>query len=187
MLRFLSLCLLLSCTAAASAATPAPRQSDASFAAAIRNQSTAPPYVLITEVDGNTGIARPTCVTANLLMGAIYQENELGSGREDQMTALHIALTAKDHVFTFSKRRALDNIPHDYSEAELALVRDALKSLSTQDLRDARLRASALDKLVANRAAIPHNALRDATACVLIERGLSPGMGDISDELWVRP
>ncbi len=180
-------CLLLACAAcaatAAGAATHAARQSDASFAAAIKNQSTAPSYVLITEIDGNTGKSRQTCVTANLFMGAIHLENELGYDTEDQMTALHVALTTPDHVFTFTKRAALGNIPHYYTDEQLAQVRDALKPLTEKQLRDATAREAALDKL----GALAHSARRDATACVLIERGLSPGMGDISDQIGVRP
>jgi len=143
----------------------------------------APSYVLITEIDGNTGKSRQTCVTANLLMGAIHRENELGNDAEDQMTALHIALTTPDHVFAFTKRTALENIPHDYSDEQLSQVRDALKPLSKAQLVDAASRETALNNLKA----MPHNARRDATACVLIERGLSPGMGDVSDQIWVRP
>lgn len=177
-------CILLAFAAGAvGAATHAARQSDTSFAAAIRNQSTAPSYVLITEVDGNTGKSRQTCVTANLFMGAIHRENELGYDAEDQMTALHIALTTPDHVFTFTKRTALENIPHSYSDDQLAQVRDALKPLTEKQLLDAKAREAALGKL----GAIPYAARRDATACVLIERGLSPGVEDISDQIWVRP
>ncbi|HEY9009472.1 MAG TPA: hypothetical protein VIN06_00495 [Devosia sp.] len=165
------------------AVTQGPRQSDASFAAAIRNQSTAPSYVLITEIDGNTGKSRQACVTANLLMGAIYRENELADDAEGRMTALHIALTTPDHVFTFTRRDALENIPHAYSDDQLSEVRAALKSLSTAQLLDAARRETALNSINA----MPHEARRDATACVLIERGLSPGMGDISDQIWVRP
>jgi hypothetical protein len=172
-------CILLACTTAAHAA----RQSDASFATAIKNQSTAPSYVLITEIDANTGKSRQTCVTANLFMGAIHREHELGFDTEDQMTALHIALTTPDHVFTFTKRTALENIPHYYSDEQLALVRDALRPLSQNQLLDAKAREAALGKL----GAMVHEARRDATACVLIERGLSPGTGDISDQIWVQP
>ena len=177
-------CLVLACSAcSAGAATHASRQSDASFAAAIKNQSTAPSYVLITEIDGNTGESRQTCVTANLLMGAIQRENELGHDAEDRMTALHIALTTPDHIFKFTKRTALENIPHDYSDEQLAQVRDALKPLTERQLLDAQAREVALGKL----GPMAHDSRRDATACVLIERGLSPGMGDISDQIWVRP
>lgn len=177
-------CILLACAVgAAGAATHAARQSDASFAAAIRNQSTAPSYVLITEVDGNTGNSQQTCVTVNLFMGAIHRENELGYDAKDQMTAVQIAMTTPDHVFTFKKQTALQNIPRYYSDDQLAQVRDALKPLTDKNLLDAKARQTALGKL----GEIPHDALRDATACVLIERGLSPGIGDITDQLWVRP
>ena len=152
--------VLLACAAAgagvAGTVVHEPRQSDASFAAAIGNQSTAPSYVLITEIDVNTGKTRQTCVTANLLMGAIHRENELGFDAEDQMTALHIALTTPDHVFRFTKRKALENIPHYYSDEELAEVRDALKPLSKAQLVDAASREAALNNLKA----MPHNARR---------------------------
>ena len=106
-----------------------PRQSDASFAAAIRNQSTAPSYVRIAEIDGNTGKSRQTCVAANLLMSANFRENGRGNDAEGQMTALHIAPTTRSHVFTFTRRTALGNIPHDYSYDQLAQVRDGSQAV----------------------------------------------------------
>ena len=161
------------------------QQSDASFSAAVLNESTAPSYVMITEVDGNTGTERQTCVIANFLLGAIHRENDLAFDRDGSIAAQHIALTTKDHVFTFRKQAALDNIPHYYSQEQLSQVREALMGLTNADLLNASQRGSALGQLGAGHGGIAHNALRDATACVLIERGLSPGMGDITDELWV--
>lgn len=177
-------CALLACAAVPGVAATPPRQSDASFKAAIENLSTAPSYVLITEIDGNTGASRQTCVTANFLLGAIHVENELGYDSEGQMTALHIALTSRDHVFTFKRRKALDNLPHYYTDADLAKVRETTRGMSVDQVLAAMANGGPLDRLSAGGWE-RHVAIRDATACVLLERGASPGMGDISDRLWV--
>lgn len=66
---------------------------------------------------------------------------------------------------------------------QLALVRDTLKPLSQNQWLEVKAREAALGKLVA----MPPEARRDATACVLIERGLSPVIRDIGDEIRVRP
>jgi hypothetical protein len=63
------------CVVAAPATTEnPPYQSPESFAAAIRDDSTSPVYVLITVVDDNTGKARTGCTLGNFLLGAIHMQ-----------------------------------------------------------------------------------------------------------------
>lgn len=158
-----------------------PVQSQANFEAAIHNDSTAPSYVLITLVDARTESARSTCTTANLLMGAIHREYDLGYDKASQSRAREIALSNKTHVFRFTKQDALHNIPVTYAESDLARVRTILAPLSIDELR------AGFEFKEGKLHSLEDEANRDAVACVLIERGLSPGVGDRSSRLWLAP
>jgi hypothetical protein len=136
-MKLVKLFCVMACATSAGAAPMPPRQSDTSFEAAIHNQSTAPSYVLITVVDANTGASQSTCTTANLLLGAIHLEVGIGYDREGQSAAMQIALTNERHVFSFEKRKALDNIPRYYSDEDLAYVRKAVQGLSVPQVLDA--------------------------------------------------
>ena len=173
-------------TAFVSSAADGPIQSQASFEAAVRNHSTAPPYVLITVVDEKAGKVRSGCTTVNAFMGAIHMEYGLGYDPAGEARATDIALTSQDHVFKFKNRRALENIAFAYSGAVLNEIRGKLSGLSEQQLRDGIATSGSLHELYqGKRPWQVHDAYRDALACVLIERGLSPGMGDPTDQLWV--
>lgn len=162
-----------------------PSQSRASFEAAIRNHSTAPPYVLIIVIDERSKAVRSTCTTVNLLLGAIHREygldfDDVGSAKTEE-----IALSHLDHAFTFSRQEALANIPVWYSAADLAAIRAKLAPLTLDQLREGFSSHGKLHSLYQVKDWEWHRAYRDATACVLIERGLSPGLGDRSDQLWL--
>lgn len=171
----------------ATAASSAIRQSDASFEAAIHNRSTAPFYILITVTDASTGAAQSICTTANFLLGAIHLEDGIGYDPEGVDRAMRVALMSKDHVFTFQKRKALGNIPRYYSDDDLVYVREALQGMSVPQILEAFASQGALHELYQGGSLERHAAYRDAVACVLIERGASPGMGDRTDKIWVRP
>jgi hypothetical protein len=164
-----------------------PAQSQASFEAAIHNHSTAPSYVLITVVDSRSKSVRTTCTTANLLMGAIHREFGLEYDKASQAKAEEIALANKTHVFHLAKREALKNIPYSFSQSDLEAVRAKLASLSIAQLRDGFANTGSLHSIYRVEPWERHQAYRDATACVLIERGLSPGMGDRTDHIWLAP
>ena len=169
-----------------SLAAGGPVQSRASFEAAVRNRSTAPPYVLITVVDEKAGKVRSGCTTVNAFMGAIHMEHGLDYDPTGEARATDIVLSSQDHVFKFKNRRALENITFAYSEAVLSEVRAKLSGLSEQQLRDGIATSGSLPELYqGKRPWQAHDAYRDALACVLIERGLSPGMGDPTDQLWL--
>lgn len=111
-------------------------QSRASYEAAIPNHSTSPSYVLITVVDARTESARSICTTANLLIGAIHREYGLGYDLADISKSDEIALSNQTHVFRFTKRDALNNIPITYSGGDLAAARAFLAPLSAAELKD---------------------------------------------------
>jgi len=170
---------------ALAAGPKAPVQSQASFEAAIKNHSTAPPYVLVTVVDDRTKTERSVCTTSNLLLGAIYFEHGLGTGAQAWAEAERIALSNRDHVFHFSKPKALENVAPTYTEKDLETIRAKLAPLSVEQLRQGFSGSGDLHAIYRVQPRERHTAYRDATACVLIERGLSPGMGDVSDQLWL--
>jgi hypothetical protein len=188
-MRHISLSLWVSVLAAAvvAAGPGEPFQSQSSFEAAIKNQSTSPSYVLITVVDDRSKSQRLTCTTSNLLMGAIHREYRLGYDEKGETEAERIALANRDHVFHFSKSKALKNIPISFSESDLRVIRSKLAPLSIEQLRSGFSSTGELHSIYQVTPWRRHQAYRDATACVLIERGLSPGLRDVSAQLWIAP
>lgn len=96
-----------------------------------------------------------------------------------QATALAMSNTA--HRFTFSIEAALRNIPVSFSPEELVDVRARLAPLSNQELRDG-FGASPWGKL---HDAFRDRRFRDAAACVLKERGLSPYVADMTSAVTI--
>jgi len=162
-------------------------QSQTSFEAAVENASTAPSYVSITVVDDGLKTQRSTCTTANLLLGAIHREYGIDYDAKGVAAAKRIALTNQSHVFHFSKAEALKNIPSYFTVDDLRSVRSKLASLTVEQLRDGFSTSGNLHSIYRGQSWERHRAYRDAAACVLIERGLSPGLGDVSDQLWLAP
>lgn len=154
-------------------------QSQSSYEAAIRNQSTSPSYVLISVADDETGQQNPVCTTANFLLGAIHQEYGLGYGPADSSKAIEIALGNHQHTFRFHQKAAMDNIRPQYSKNELAAAQALLAPLSTDALR---AKFSSLD----SKFRFPTDGYnRDAVACALVERGLSPRLSDLSGQVYI--
>ena len=177
--------LLIVATACDPAHAATPFQSEASFEAAIHNYSTAPSYVLITVVDARSATARSTCTTANLLLGALHREYDLEFDAAGQYKAEQFALANKSHSFRFTRQQAIDNVPLYFSDSDLAYVREKLQALSTSQLREGFSATGELHQLYQAGPLERHKAYRDAVACFLIERGLSPGTSDRSDRLWI--
>lgn len=177
------LCLAL-CAGVAGAAPHVARQSDASYAAAFRNQSTSPSFVLVTVIDGNTGESRPTCLPADFLLGAIHIENGLGWDPEDQGRALQAVFRNSSRVFTFENEKALYNVARHYTDAQLDALRKALQGKSVPEVVDAGMHDAAVQRLVPGKDGF--DGFRSALVCVLIERGESPSMADMTGQILVR-
>jgi len=177
------LCLLA--FASLAGAGPA-QQSDASYESAIRNQSTSPSYVMITVVETKTGVVRPTCTGANFLLGAIVIEDGLSYDRDGATRAMQIALRNRNHTFKFSKQEALRNVERHYTDEELANIRRALQGRSVSEVLQAVNSDRTLTELVHGRTFWERYwGLQEAAACVLIERGESPVLADITGQLFV--
>ena len=104
-LASLTLLLVLSC------GQPQGRgQMWALYVKALKNQSTAPNYVLITVVDSRTGTNRVVCTEAPSLLGAIHQEHELAYNEKGERKAMSLALAQRDRTFKFSNPEAIKNV-----------------------------------------------------------------------------
>lgn len=154
-------------------------QSATSFEAAVSNISTSPSYVMVTIADANTGLERQICTTANFLAGAIHFEYGLGNDHAGVKRATELALSNTSHRFVFTKQAALDNVRIDFSPQDLDNVRTWLAPVSNQDLM-----AGAHPWTQRESPYYAHR-YRDAVACVLIERGLSPYQADLSGQVVV--
>jgi len=178
----------LSCVCSAGAVeTDSPSQSQASFEAAIRNLSTAPSYVSIAVIDARSGTTRSTCTTANLLLGAIHREYGFAFDRVGTSSTEQVALSNLTHTFRFAQPQALANIQFNFSDADLASIREKLQNFTVPELREGFSTFGKLHSVYRVGSLERHNAYRDAAACVLIERGLSPRVGDRSDQIWIAP
>lgn len=154
-------------------------QSATSFEAAVSNISTSPSYVMVTIADANTGLERQICTTANFLAGAIHFEYGLGNDHAGLKRATELALSNTSHRFVFTTQAALDNMRIDFSPQDLDNVRTWLAPVSNQDLM-----AGAHPWTQRESPYYAHR-YRDAVACVLIERGLSPYQADLSGQVVV--
>ena len=160
----------------------APPQSQASFEAAVRNRSTAPSYVAITVIDERSGTSQAFCTTANFLLGAMHREHDIAYDAAGIAQLEAMAISAPGHVFRFSRPEALANLPVTYSPFDFAVAQSTLKDMSV-----AELRARFGDSRAARGMSAPRGGRRDALACALIGRGLSPYQTDITGEVLVAP
>lgn len=154
-------------------------QSSESFEAAIRNNSTSPSYVLIYTTDDEARQHKPTCTTATFLLGAIRREYALGYGTADVSKAAEIALASSGRIFHFQQRLALNNIVVKYSGSDLAAAREFLAPFSKKELQTKFASVRGEHRLEIGGYA------RDAIACALVERGLSPKLADRSGQVYV--
>lgn len=174
------LALLALCLPRAFAGEPALMQSRESYEAAFREISSSPAWVLISIIDNETGEARPVCATANLVLGAIHLEYGLGYSAGEWQKGVEIALKAEDHAFRFRQPAALANIPVRYSETELAAARAFLAPFSQDELK------SKFASLYPQSRLDTRGYSRDAIACALIKRGLSPRTADITGQVYIQ-
>lgn len=162
-----------------------PLQSQVSFEAAVRDTSTSPRYVAVTIVDDRDGTSHPACVTANLFEGAVMRQRGLAFDRAGVDEAERFILATPTHVFHFSKPEAFANLPPSFTPGELASVHRQLQGLSVTALRVGFSDNGSLHSIYLGHGRDGFLVLRDATACVLFERGLSSGELDMTARLWI--
>ena len=112
-------------------ATEVPQGLSASqFESALRNISTAPNYILVTVVNGNTGQQESVCFEAQALLTALYLEHNL---RLAEATAF--ALAQPDRTFRFSDTNALRLVYRAYSDQVLQEARDYISKMTADEIR----------------------------------------------------
>src|SRR5262245_10569278 len=175
MTRALSLAVLLFASLPAHAGS----YTQSTFRAALANSSTAPDYVLIQIRGPDDQTERTVCTTANLFLGAIHIEYDLGYSEADQKRALEIALEQPKRSFIVRKKAATENLA-DYETPEaLADVRRQFEGKKDSELLDREF----IQSITSKRPDSAHRAFRDAVAHALLERGIGCKMGDIGDYL----
>ena len=174
----LLIALLLAATQAADAPAE-PMQAADSYEAALKNHSTSPSYVRISVSTG--GAWRTTCTTANLLQGAVMLENGLRGDTHGIAKAERLALANTTQHFHFSRPEAMANLPDLVSNDDLALMHRRFNDFTAEELRAGLAYRGSLRPLVEHLT----DKVRNAAACALIERGLSPWQADISGQLFV--
>ncbi len=176
--------------ATASTAFAVSHYTNAMFRRALDEQSTSPFYLLFTLNDPVTHTRRDIATTSNLLLGAIHFEYHIDFDQAGVAKATRIAASQPRHEFTFRSRKAANNVRPYYNEAVLAEVRRLLAPrTNAQLIDDGMLHAEhphyRLAEIYAKRGRKSYAAYRDATAHVLLERGILVGMDDISGMLYI--
>jgi len=103
--------------------------SDGQFEYALGNISTAPNYILVTVVSGNTGRREPVCMEAQALLTALLLEHGL-NGKE----AVAFALAQPDRTYRFSNANALKHVARAYSDEILREARDFLGKMTVNEI-----------------------------------------------------
>ena len=106
--------------------------SDDQFESALRNISTAPNYILITVVNGNTGYHSAVCMEAEFLLAALNIEHNLKWAE-----AVAFALAQPERTFKFFDANALSRVERAYSEQILKEARDFLAKMTVNEIKAA--------------------------------------------------
>jgi hypothetical protein len=149
-----------------------------------------PLYVLITLRDRG-GHDRIICTGSNFLYGAIHTQYRLPYDAAGERRAFDIAMSAPQRVFTFTNRRAVANVTPNYTPQQVARVHERLAQKNRARLR-AEVDPEESDVTHIYRRIYPHHrglwqsdALRDAVAHVLLERGVLVGWAHGSGGLYL--
>ena len=124
-------------------------------------------------------------MTADVLLAAIHREYDIPFNESGSSNAQQVALSNTQHTFRFTKPSALASVPTTFSDSDLAFVREKLNGLSEAELRDGFSASGKLHSIYMPRPIKQTMAYEDAIACVLIERGLSPWMADITGQIRI--
>ncbi|MFC6032878.1 hypothetical protein ACFPZM_17245 [Pseudoduganella danionis] len=184
MRHFLLLAALAFSAVAHSAETLPLQQSHADYIKAIKDVSTSPYYVQVLLAFGPDQTARPYCVRAPFLQGALAREVGQEINRETWKTVQKLALENTERVFLFTKAEAISNLALDrYTPDDLDRARALLAPYSAAELKEAFTTRTLREARRFNTAGYQ----RDAIACALLERGLTPRSADITGAIGFYP
>ncbi|MGR6330653.1 hypothetical protein ACU5AX_16445 [Sphingomonas sp. XXL09] len=102
-------------------------QEDKQFRAAFENNSTSPSFIMITVVEGQSGITKTGCITPATLTHAIEIERELQPDYSLRGLSAEVALAAPDHRFYFQKPETLRAIGFGELEINDAAACDIIR------------------------------------------------------------
>jgi hypothetical protein len=152
------------------------------------SMSLSPLYVLVTLRDPKTHQEREVCTLASFLTGAIIEEYHLDYDNAGERKAYNIAMSTPNRVFEFKNRKARRNVAPSYTPQQLEQVRQLLRSRSPAQLvREAepdpfkepnqQSYVTQIYRRDINGKLWSSDALMDAVAHVLLERGILVGNG----------
>lgn len=175
----------LGLSAVASGAEVEPlQQSHADYLKAIKNVSTSPFYVQVLIAFSPDQTPRPYCVRAPFLQGALAREMGLEDDPAKWRTVQKLALENTERKFLITKPEAINNLALErYTEDDLNRARALLAPYSPSDLKAAFTTTSLLQSRRISTAGYQ----RDALACALLERGLTPRSADITGAIVFFP
>lgn len=156
-------------------------QARADFQSALQDRSSSPYYVKIRLTDGLNGNEFDTCVTANLLMGAVHIEWNLPYSEEGSVAAERLAASRPTHSFSFNRPASLENMPWHPSPVELSAAAQLVAS-TPGSLHDA-LERGEFHRYYSGHVRARHRMA--ALACALIDRGFRPRVAHRSGQLYV--
>jgi len=154
------------------------------------SMSLSPLYVLVTVKDPKTHQEREVCTLASFLTGAIIDEHHLAYDNAGERKAFDIAMSTPNRVFEFKNRKARRNVAPSYTPEQLAQARRLLQSRSGAQLRreaepdplkepNQQSYVTQIYRRDINGKFWSSDALMDAVAHVLLERGILVGNGHI--------
>ena len=144
--------------------------SDDQFESALRNISTAPNYILITVVNGNTGYHSAVCMEAEFLLAALNIEHNLKWAE-----AVAFALAQPERTFKFFDANALSRVERAYSEQILKEARDFLAKMTVNEIKAASFDQNSMFYEFCAREPGAFGMRFPAIAHVLTERGIPCG------------
>ena len=144
--------------------------SDSQFESALRNISTAPNYILVTVVNGNTGYHAPVCMEAEFLLSALNIEYNLKWAE-----AVAFALAQPNRTFKFSNTNALSRVERAYSDQTLQDARDFLGNMTVDEIHAATIDQNSTLYEFCAREPGAYGIRFPAIAHVLSERGILCG------------
>lgn len=157
------------------------------FVRAVKNQSTAPSYLMATVVHNATEETKRVCLEGPHLFRAIQTENQLGWGRSSWNKVLQIILSNPTHTYKFTHPDAWQQVQPRYSPAMLVTVTEQLRSVSTVELAE-RFSYAKTGGIIPIDETKPPQEIFDycaAATYVLTDRGLYVGRADCGNSLYV--
>lgn len=163
-----------------------------SYETAINSGSdTTQQYIAITVVNDNTGSVSSICIPAGSLLAALAVEHSIPI---DDPKIRNLALSSSDHTFHFSKLEALKHLDVSYTSQELESFAGKLSGFTNQELEvgfgvqqryDQERNIVRMHDLYRRYPSKQYQAYRDAIACILVNRNISPLINMCSGGLYV--